>query len=132
MVGMNEPCSTFAKIKAQVLIRTHMPTFIHTNPNSNRRTKLDMFQMIILDIIQRSSIHHPEHAEYLSHQEMEDLTHKQALQGGTPFQTIIHIKLTHNTSYENHLLILTTNSGVMHHKEAKENRIGGKLLAYVY
>ena len=27
------------------------------------------------------------------------------------------------------LLILTTNSGVMHHKEAKENRIGGKLLA---
>ena len=29
------------------------------------------------------------------------------------------------------LLILTTNSGVMHHKEAKENRIGGKLLAYV-
>jgi len=30
------------------------------------------------------------------------------------------------------LLILTTNSGIMHHKEAKENRIGGKLLAYVY
>jgi len=30
------------------------------------------------------------------------------------------------------LLILTTNSGVMHHKEAKEHRIGGKLLAYVY
>jgi small subunit ribosomal protein S8 len=30
------------------------------------------------------------------------------------------------------LLILTTNSGVMHHKDAKENRIGGKLLAYVY
>ena len=30
------------------------------------------------------------------------------------------------------LLILTTNSGVMHHKEAKENRIGGKLLAYVF
>ena len=30
------------------------------------------------------------------------------------------------------LLILTTNSGVMHHKEANENRIGGKLLAYVY
>ena len=29
------------------------------------------------------------------------------------------------------LLILTTNSGVMHHKEAKENHIGGKLLAYV-
>ena len=30
------------------------------------------------------------------------------------------------------LLILTTNSGVMHHKDAKENRIGGKLLAYVF
>ena len=30
------------------------------------------------------------------------------------------------------LLILTTNSGVMHHKDAKENRIGGKLLAFVY
>ena len=30
------------------------------------------------------------------------------------------------------LLILTTNSGVMHHKEAKENRIGGRLLAYVF
>ncbi|MEL0101325.1 MAG: 30S ribosomal protein S8 [Euryarchaeota archaeon] len=30
------------------------------------------------------------------------------------------------------LLILTTNSGIMHHKDAKENRIGGKLLAYVY
>ena len=30
------------------------------------------------------------------------------------------------------LLILTTNSGVMHHKEAKEHRIGGKLLAFVY
>ena len=30
------------------------------------------------------------------------------------------------------LRILTTNSGVMHHKEAKENRIGGKLLAYVF
>ena len=30
------------------------------------------------------------------------------------------------------LVILTTNSGVMHHKEAKEHRIGGKLLAYVY
>ena len=30
------------------------------------------------------------------------------------------------------LLILTTNSGVMHHKEAKEHRIGSKLLAYVY
>src|SRR6056300_1632056 len=79
MVGMNEPCSTF--VKAQVLIRTHMPTFIHTNPNSNCRTKLDMFLMIILEIIHRNSIHHREHAEYLSHQEMEDLTHKQALQG---------------------------------------------------
>ena len=30
------------------------------------------------------------------------------------------------------LLILTTNSGVMHHKEAKENRIGVNLLAYVF
>ena len=30
------------------------------------------------------------------------------------------------------LLILTTNSGVMHHKDAKESRIGGKLLAYVF
>ncbi len=30
------------------------------------------------------------------------------------------------------LLILTTNSGIMHHKDAKENRIGGKLIAYVY
>ena len=30
------------------------------------------------------------------------------------------------------LLILTTNKGVMHHYEAKEARIGGKLLAYVY
>ena len=30
------------------------------------------------------------------------------------------------------LLILTTNSGVMHHKDAKENRIGGRLLAFVY
>ena len=30
------------------------------------------------------------------------------------------------------LLFWPTNSGVMHHKDAKENRIGGKLLAYVY
>ena len=30
------------------------------------------------------------------------------------------------------LLILTTNSGIMHHKDAKESRIGGKLLAYVF
>ena len=30
------------------------------------------------------------------------------------------------------LLILTTNSGVMHHYDAKDARIGGKLLAYVY
>ncbi|MGY8755164.1 MAG: 30S ribosomal protein S8 [Candidatus Poseidoniales archaeon] len=30
------------------------------------------------------------------------------------------------------LLILTTNSGIMNHKEAKESRIGGRLLAYVY
>ena len=30
------------------------------------------------------------------------------------------------------LLILTTNQGVMHHYEAKDSRIGGKLLAYVY
>jgi len=30
------------------------------------------------------------------------------------------------------LLILTTNSGIMHHKDAKEHRIGGKLLAYVF
>ena len=30
------------------------------------------------------------------------------------------------------LLILTTNSGVMNHYEAKDARIGGKLLAYVY
>ena len=30
------------------------------------------------------------------------------------------------------LLILTTNSGVMHHNDAKDARIGGKLLAYVY
>jgi len=30
------------------------------------------------------------------------------------------------------LLILTTNSGVMHHYDAKDARNGGKLLAYVY
>ncbi len=30
------------------------------------------------------------------------------------------------------LLILTTNSGVMNHYDAKDARIGGKLLAYVY
>ena len=30
------------------------------------------------------------------------------------------------------LLILTTNSGVMHHYDAKDARIGCKLLAYVY
>ncbi len=30
------------------------------------------------------------------------------------------------------LLILTTNQGVMHHNQAKEGRIGGRLLAYVY
>jgi small subunit ribosomal protein S8 len=30
------------------------------------------------------------------------------------------------------LLIMTTNSGVMHHYDAKDARIGGKLLAYVY
>ncbi len=30
------------------------------------------------------------------------------------------------------LLILTTNSGIMHHYDAKDARIGGKLLAYVY
>ncbi len=30
------------------------------------------------------------------------------------------------------LLILTTNNGVMNHYEAKEHRIGGRLLAYVY
>jgi len=30
------------------------------------------------------------------------------------------------------LLILTTNSGVMHHYDAKDAKIGGKLLAYVY
>jgi small subunit ribosomal protein S8 len=30
------------------------------------------------------------------------------------------------------LLILTTNNGVMNHYDAKEHRIGGRLLAYVY
>jgi small subunit ribosomal protein S8 len=30
------------------------------------------------------------------------------------------------------ILILTTNQGVMTHKEAKERNIGGRLLAYVY
>ncbi len=30
------------------------------------------------------------------------------------------------------ILILTTNQGIMTHKEAKNRRIGGKLLAYVY
>ena len=30
------------------------------------------------------------------------------------------------------LLILTTTSGVMQHNDAKDARIGGKLLAYVY
>ena len=30
------------------------------------------------------------------------------------------------------LLIMTTNQGVMHHYAAKEARIGGRLLAYVY
>ncbi|MDP7001870.1 MAG: 30S ribosomal protein S8 [Candidatus Poseidoniaceae archaeon] len=30
------------------------------------------------------------------------------------------------------LLILTTNQGVMNHYQAKESRIGGRLLAYVY
>ena len=30
------------------------------------------------------------------------------------------------------LLILTTNQGVMHHYDAKEEKIGGRLLAYVY
>ena len=30
------------------------------------------------------------------------------------------------------LVILTTNSGIMHHYDAKDARIGGKLLAYVY
>jgi small subunit ribosomal protein S8 len=30
------------------------------------------------------------------------------------------------------LLILTTNQGVMNHYQAKESRIGGRLLVYVY
>ncbi len=30
------------------------------------------------------------------------------------------------------LLILTTNQGVMHHYDAKEEKISGRLLAYVY
>ncbi len=30
------------------------------------------------------------------------------------------------------ILILTTNQGVMTHKDAKERKIGGRLLAYVY
>ena len=30
------------------------------------------------------------------------------------------------------LLILTTNKGVMHHYDAKEEKIGGRLLAYIY
>ena len=30
------------------------------------------------------------------------------------------------------LLILTTNQGVMHHYDAKEEKIGGRLLAYIY
>ena len=30
------------------------------------------------------------------------------------------------------LLIVTTNSGVMHHNDAKEARIGGRLLAFVF
>lgn len=30
------------------------------------------------------------------------------------------------------ILIITTSKGIMTHKEAKKNRIGGKLLAYVY
>ena len=30
------------------------------------------------------------------------------------------------------LLIMTTNSGVMHHYDAKDARIGGRLLAYVF
>ncbi len=30
------------------------------------------------------------------------------------------------------ILIVSTSKGVMSHKEAKENKIGGKLLAYVY
>jgi small subunit ribosomal protein S8 len=30
------------------------------------------------------------------------------------------------------LLIMTTNDGVMHHYDAKDKKIGGRLLAYVY
>tara|TARA_B100001996_G_scaffold118782_1_gene89957 strand:+ start:985 stop:1374 length:390 start_codon:yes stop_codon:yes gene_type:complete len=30
------------------------------------------------------------------------------------------------------LLIMTTNQGVMHHYDAKDKKIGGRLLAYVY
>ena len=30
------------------------------------------------------------------------------------------------------LLIMTTNEGVMHHYDAKDKKIGGRLLAYVY
>jgi small subunit ribosomal protein S8 len=30
------------------------------------------------------------------------------------------------------LLVLTTNQGVMSHQSARERKIGGKLLAYVY
>ncbi len=30
------------------------------------------------------------------------------------------------------ILILTTSKGILTHKEAKENKIGGKLLAFVY
>jgi small subunit ribosomal protein S8 len=30
------------------------------------------------------------------------------------------------------LLILTTNQGVMHHFDAKKERVGGRLLAYVF
>lgn len=30
------------------------------------------------------------------------------------------------------ILILTTNAGIMTHKEAKEKKVGGKLVAYVY
>ena len=30
------------------------------------------------------------------------------------------------------MLILTTNQGVMHHYDAKDEKIGGRLLAYVY
>ena len=30
------------------------------------------------------------------------------------------------------LLILTTNQGIMDHSEAKKERVGGRLLAYVF